>query len=392
MYENGVTMEGYKPLRFLEIVELLEAKAKEVYGNDIRLDPSSRLGQDIQLMAWQESRIQELLHELYTSFYIDTAEAVNLDNNLKLTGLNRKDSIKSRGFITIEGKEGLVIPKGFKVATEDNKVYLTMEESKITEGEANIPIIAEVAGKVGNVPANEIVYQFNPIRDITAVYNKEETYNGTDLEEDYEFRERHYESLSTGGGSSTEAIKAGLLGLEEVIDSDVEENDTMETNEDGIPAKSVHCIVYGGDDQLVAETIFKYKSGGIQAYGEQYFDVVDDDGDVYSVGFTRPKEKDIYVKVKVKPTDGYVGEDTIKRSIVNYIGGFDEDGIKYSGLKQGKGVIYSQVIRSVASLNGVLDVEVELSDNGTDYIISNIEVSRGNIAVTSFNKVVVEYV
>lgn len=389
MYEYGVTKEGFKPLRFLEIVDIMEMKAKELYGNDIRLDPSSRLGQDIALMAWNEARIHELLMDLYHSFYIDSSEGVHLDNNLKIAGRKRKGYIASRGKVTIEGDEGLIIPKGFKVCNEDNIIFLTTKEVELKGGKAEVSIIAEKAGEEGNLPAGDIKYQFNPIAGITKVYNEHETYNGADVETDYEFRERHYEAPSTGG-SSTEAIKSGVLSLEDVFDCDVYENVEM-VEKDGIPAKSIHTIVYGGEEQEIANTIFKYKSGGIRAFGEKYFEVIDEDGKIYDIGFTRPVEKDIYVKVKIIPDDGYVGKEAVIRSIINYIGGFDEDGIRYKGLKHNQDVIYNQVIRSVASLNGVLDTNIELSLDGKSYVKENLEIGSGFIAITDPEKVVVEY-
>ena len=159
----------------------------------------------------------------------------------------------------------------------------------------------------------------------------------------------------------------------------------------GIPPKSLACYVFGGSDEQVAEAIFQNKAAGIEAFGDRYVDQEDAKGRKHKIGFTRAKVDDVYVNLKLVKDENFKGEGAVKRAVLNYIGGIDEDGIEYAGLKLGKDVGLSKVIGAVMCLGGVADVAVELSKDGKSYIEATVEIPKNHIARTAPSKVMIRY-
>ena len=393
MGKYGVTINGFRRKTYNEILADLQARAREVFGDNINLSNTSFLGMWLQNEAWEIAELWELAEDVYFSPFVDTSEGNSLDGVGKYITIARKPAQKARGIVTIEGKEGTRIPKGFRVSDENvEKVFETIESKTIGEtGITDIPIISIYPGLDMNVGPYFITKAVNPIPGIDNIYNKESTIDGTNTETDREFRERYYRSISRGGSSTREAVEAALLDMDNVADAFVVENDTMEYKGD-IPPKSLYSLVEGGDDIDIAKTILKSKAGGIRAYGDTEIEVEDSKGVNHIIGFSRPIKKNVYVKLSIARDKGYPGDNVVKRAVINYIGGEDEDGIFYKGLKLGEDVVISKIMSSVMCLSGIKDIQVEISLDNENWQSVNIENDINEIAKTSYDKVVINHV
>ena len=98
------------------------------------------------------------------------------------------------------------------------------------------------------------------------------------------------------------------------------------------------------------------------------------------------------MNLKLLKDENYKGDDAVKRAVLNYIGGIDEDGIEYAGLKLGNDVVLSKVIGAVMCMGGVADVMVELSKDGKTYNEATVEIANNHIARTAPSKVMIRYV
>lgn len=393
MGKFGVTIDGFRRKSYNEILSDLQARAKEVFGDNINLSNTSFLGMWLQNEAWEIAELWELAEDVYFSPFVDTSEGSSLDGAGKYITIARKPAQKSRGTITIEGKEGTSIPRGFRISDEKiEKVFETIESMVIgNDGIVSIPIISISPRSDMNVGPYFITKAVNPIPGIDNIYNKESTINGANTETDREFRQRYYRSISRGGSSTRDAVEAALLDMDNVVDAFVIENDTMEYK-GSIPPKSLYSLVEGGEAINIAKTILKSKAGGIRAYGEKEVEVEDSKGISHIIGFSRPTKKDIYVKLSIKRDKGYPGDNVVTRAVINYIGGEDEDGIFHKGLKLGEDVVVSKIMSSVMCLNGIKDIQVEISTDKESWQSGNIENDIKEIAKTSYDKVVINYV
>ncbi len=389
--EFGLTEFGFRRKLYPECVADRIKRAKKVFGVNIDTSETSFLGKLIRNLSWDEAYLWELAEDVYNAPFVNSAEGAALDNVGMYLTITRRPATKSKTIVTIYGDDGIVIPKGFKVGTKKGVVFETLEDATISGGSVDVYVESIAAGKKNNVDEGTITEILNPVLGVNKVINVDASVGGLNTETDNEFRERYKKSYSRVGGSTVPAITAALLDIDKVVDCEVRENVTMETV-DGIPPKSVACFVYGGEDKDIAKVIYENKAAGIQAFGSTVIDIKDEKGAVHHIGFTRAKVEDIYIKLKIKREKDYKGDEAVKRAIINYIGGKDEDGIEYAGLKLGEDVIQSKVLGRVMCLGGVADIEAYISKDGKDWKKTNIEIARASIAKTSPDKVVIEYV
>ncbi|SMB95319.1 Uncharacterized phage protein gp47/JayE [Desulfonispora thiosulfatigenes DSM 11270] len=391
MVDFGLTAKGFKRKTYIDIQEDMEARARNLFGEDVNLSEKSPLGLYIRTNAWEISKLWEEAEKIYFSAYIDTAEGVSLSHVGKYIGTNKKGKVEAIGKIKITGTVGTRIPTGFLCSTTNEIFFQTMGDVIITNvGYVIVNIKAIEPGKIGNVSANSITEIVKPIPGVESITNLEPTQDGREVEDDYEFRERYDRSVSMGGSSTRESVEASLLSMDTIKDALVEENDTMQEN-NGIPPKSLAPFVYGGDDTEVAKTILNAKAGGIRSYGTTEIIVLDSKGRSHLIGFTRPTIKETYVKVTITKNEKYPsnGDDLIKTNIIKYIGGIDSDGTNYKGLGLGRDVIVSKIIFEVSKISGVDDVNIEVSVDGQTYSSLNILVSNKEVANTSPDKVLI---
>lgn len=389
----GININGFKRKTYIDIIQDMEKKAKELFGENIDLSERSPLGLTLKNIAWEISNLWESTEEVYNSAFVDTSEGISLDNTGKYIAVSRKPAQSAVGTITILGNKDVRIPVGFRVSTKEDKiVFETVEAGVIDDSETiDLKIKAIDTGIKTNVSAKRIIEIVNPISGIKQVYNNEATTNGLDTESDKDFRERYYRSVSLGGSSTRESVEAGILNIPNVTDAFVEENETMEYIDD-VPPKSLAPYVFGGDDTIIAETILKSKAGGIRSFGTTEIEVQDTQEKTHVIGFTRPSIKEIYINLNITKDIGYPGDEVVKRAVINYIGGTDNDEIEYKGLKLGENVVISKLMASVMCLKGIKDIEVEVSLDNVNFISENLEIQKKEIARTTFDKVVIEYV
>lgn len=393
MDKYGVTINGFRRKTYTDILANLQARAREAYGENINLSNTSFLGMHLQNEAWEIAEMWELAEDVYYSAFIDYNEGTSQDNTGKYITISRKPAQRSKGFITVAGNEGTRIRKGFRVATKDLiKVFETTVDGVISEsGTIILPIQSISPGLEMNVGAMTIKEIVNPISGVTEVYNSDITVDGVDIETDKDFRERYYRSVSRGGSSTRESVEAALLDMENVTDAFVDENETMDYIDD-IPPKSLAPYVFGGIDEDIAQVILTSKAGGIRSYGTTEVQTTDSKGVEHTIGFTRPFAKDIYINISITKDKDYPGEDVVIRAVLNYIGGEDKYGIAYKGLKLGEDVVISKLMASVMCLEGIKDIEVEVSTDNIDFVSTNIEIAKKEIAKTKFDKVMISYV
>ncbi|MCC8435408.1 hypothetical protein HP567_012710 [Brevibacillus sp. M2.1A] len=169
----------------------------------------------------------------------------------------------------------------------------------------------------------------------------------------------------------------------------VVENYKNVTDSDGRPPKSIEIYVLGGDPKEIAEAIFENKAGGIEPYGNQTETVKDDAGFEHIVRFRYAIEVPIQLRMTVVRSTSFPsdGASLLKTAAIKYIGGEDEDGIIYTGLNLGMPVIHSALVAVRTEVEGITDLIVELSKDGTTWTEGNIAIAPHQVAQTSFDKI-----
>lgn len=395
MADFGLTAQGFKRKTYTDILDSMKARARAFFGEDVNLTDRSPLGLFIQVVAWDQARIWEVVEKVYHAQHVDSAEGTQLDGVAKRISLTRRPAEKATGTITITGTSGTVITAGtLRVGTVTGVEFNLAENITIPEaGTVDAAITAVLAGKTGNVQPGTITEIVTPLAGVESVTNAEATAGGRDVETDYEFYNRYLLSLSSAGASTIDAIRAALLNVPGVRAANVVENMANAVDGEGRPPKSVQCYVLGGESQDVAEAIFDTKAGGIETVGDVPVTVKDDSGEDHTVKFSYAAEVSIYVKITITRNLKYQsdGDSRVKTEVTQYIGGEDADGTVYVGLGMRQKVVYSKLFEKVYQIEGIDDVDLELSTDGLTWVKANIDILSNQVATTSYDKVVITH-
>ena len=115
--EWGVTERGFHRPTYVELLDAVEYKARELFGNKANLTVRSPLGVFLRIFAWMLNLLFCLMEETYNSRFVDTAVGTSLYNLGKAIGLSLLPAQKASGYVTFTGAAGTPIPTGFLVRT-----------------------------------------------------------------------------------------------------------------------------------------------------------------------------------------------------------------------------------------------------------------------------------
>lgn len=396
MAQDILTALGFKRKRYEDYLPEQEAKARELFGEDVNLGEGSPLGQWVKLTAYQHAEANELAEKVWLSAHIDTAEGVALDYGVKKYGLRREQATPARGFIAVTTIIGKTIGAGaLIVETSDGIRYVNTAGGTATSTTLTLPITALENGPAGNVPANTITGIYTPIADVDAVTNPAVMVDGKNVETDDRLRERYYATMGRGGSSTTDGVRVAMLEVAGVRAAVVIENnlDTWSGGSvgQGNPPHCIAPVVLGGDPQEVAVAIHSKKAGGIRSYGTEVRTVKDKSGFDQTIGFSYATRAEIYVNVELSrnnlfPSNGAL---LVENEVIQYIGGTNIDNETYLGLGMAAPVYHAQVVGAILrNVPGIVDLTVTLRKGGTGgFTSANIPIGPVEVADTNAGRV-----
>ena len=247
--EWGLTERGFRRPTYTELLDALEYKARELFGSEANLTVRSPIGLFLRIFAWILNMLFSPIEDVYNSRFVDTAVGTSLYNLGKAIGLKLLSEQKSSGYLQITGTPGTIVPVGWLAGTVAGLQFVVMAQGEIgTGGTVLLPAQATTAGPEGNVAAGTVTVVINPgiPEGITAVTNPAAFDGGRARETDEEYRDRYYQSVDYAGGVNADAIRGEILqNVEGVYSAIVYENDTDETDSEGLPPHSIEAVVYG---------------------------------------------------------------------------------------------------------------------------------------------------
>lgn len=184
-----------------------------------------------------------------------------------------------------------------------NFEYTNLSPSLLTDGNVGKTIFC-TATATGPLAANigEVDQIITAVTGLDSVTNTTVATLGRNAETDTEYRDRRRESLAIIGSGTIDSIVDNVRAIEGVSRVTGVENTSEVTDGEGRPAKTFEIIVTGGEDQEIAEVIWKTKPAGIGTHGNinggngiPVKDISDND---QLVEFSRPVERALSVLVK----------------------------------------------------------------------------------------------
>lgn len=314
---------GYHFPTYNDILEDLVTQMQAIYGSGIYLGSDSK---DYQLLATFAEKIYDCFQTgqiAYNAHSPITAVGTGLDYIVALNGISRKTATRSMVTLTLTGTPGAVIANG--LASDESGVIWELPDSVTlnASGYASVVATCQQMGVV-EAMAGTITRIATPTAGWTSVTNPAPADTGEAVETDSELRARQAESTAQPTQSILTGLRGALQALDDVGRVAVYENDTDTTDDNGIAPHSIWCVVEGGDDDEVAETILLRKGLGCGTYGEETVVVTDDDGFDNEVNFSHVDYVDVDIAITLSRRSGYMAstESEIVSAIVNYLSEF----------------------------------------------------------------------
>lgn len=317
----------------------------------------------------------------FNQLSVYTATGTNLNAITSHLGMTWNKAKKAVGKITVTAEIGTQIPQAWGVETKSGVKFVTLNTSTITttERETDIEVIALNAGTDGNVSAGAITEQTEILTGIISINNKLNTLGGKDLETDTELRERYLKRLDRKSSFTTEGIKNYILKNTNVKKCQVIENDTDDFDSDGRLAHSYECICYGDTNDNILKALYEYKIAGIRTVGD-----ITKNFDEISVGFTRPTEKTIYLKVEVEAVKEIWKDDfkkIIKDIYLRYLDEVEPAGTIY---------LYKLIGEIYKNTSGIRTLKLKLGDVKYSEIEADYKLSAKEVAVANADDITIE--
>lgn len=350
--DTGITIETIETL-----LELIVADQLANIDAGLNTEADGLLGQLNALYAAALLTLWELLEEIWQAGFADTASGQSLTYMAAITGTIRE--VATNGTVTarFHGPDTTVVPEGteFFVVGRPESRFVTLAEQTIG-GAAYLDIACETTrpGSTQFALDGESIAMPNPPPDVTTPSAiAADSALGADEEGDDALRARREAELGRPGSATVEAIRADLLEVEGVDVAQVYENVTNVTDANGLPPKSIECLVYSESAPAytvadIVAAIWAAKPAGTETFGSLSSTTLDSAGDSHEMFYSEPLEIRTYMQITLTYDGDYIGDTVVKTAVGEWA---------LTRLTMGQDVIASEVIALVSGLAGVISVD-----------------------------------
>ena len=315
-----VTAEGISAPDYQTVLDTITGYFQQIYGSDSYLDPDSKDGQMVALVALAIHDANNTAITVYRSFSPSTALNDALTSNVKINGISRRAATNSTVDELLVGEPGTIITNGSVKDTNGiiwnfpAQVVIGIDGTAIATATCTTPgAVAALAGSVNkiNTPTRGWVSATNPLAATV----------GVAAETNAELRVRQSQSVALPSITPFEAVDGAIANIEGVTRHKLYENDQDTPDANGLPPHSIAAIVEGGDATVIANTLRGVKGQGSTPFGSTVIIVPDKYGSPHPVGFSRPVDVPVFVKITISPLTGYTSQvgDEIKAAVAAYI-------------------------------------------------------------------------
>ncbi|EDQ6395935.1 TPA: hypothetical protein G8140_000286 [Salmonella enterica] len=315
-----VTAEGISAPDYQTILDTLTSYFQQIYGSDAYLEPDSKDGQMVALVALAIHDANNTAISVYNCFSPVTGYGAALTSNVKINGIARKGATNSTVDLLLTGTAGTAITNG--TVKDTNNVIWRLPASVVigVDGAVTVTAICSNSGAVAAL-AGTITTINTPTRGWTSVTNPAAATVGAPAETDAELRIRQGQSVAIPSITPFEGVDGAIANIAGVTRHKLYENDTGKTDGNGLPPHSISAIVNGGDVTEIAKTIRGNKGQGVRTWGKTSVTVPDKYGNPHIISFSRPTDVPVYGKITLKVFAGYTSQIgvQIQQAVADYI-------------------------------------------------------------------------
>lgn len=334
--ENGLQLATAS-----ELLEDLQTKMRNIYGEDIVLDSSTPDGQWLNILVQKGIDVRGLISQLYNSFNPDNTQGALLDQRCAINNVYRKAGtfttvnvdITTNTTVTLQGLDSnynSVDATGYTIQDDAGNRFILANTQTLTAGTTSVLFRAEELGEVIVLP-NTITTPVTIVLGVVSVNNPTVAASiGSDEEKDADLKIRRRQSVALGSFGYLNGLQAALLQLDGVVDAKVYENDTDSTDANGIPEHSIWVVMDGGDSDDIANTIYSKKTPGCGMKGDITYNITTPANMTFTAKWDEAETQPLYIKFDIQPVVSGVAfnqaeiKDYIQKNLSYKIGEFVE--------------------------------------------------------------------
>ena len=204
--------------------------------------------------------------------------------------------------IVVEKTEDLKL-RIYDTTGMSSNILVTSENIMVEECVSNILFESEEYGAVV-IPDGFITKLYSNVDGFLAVTNDISPVLGRLEASDIEARQEYIKRCMTRSSNMLESIVSSLYSVTNVTSVKGYENDQDTMDSDGRPGHCIEIVIDGGDDSEIADVIYNKKASGIYSFGSKRFPISDEYGNIHDIGFNRPVENYVWLKVTLTAMDG----------------------------------------------------------------------------------------
>ena len=317
-----VTAEGISAPDYQTILDTLTSYFQQIYGSDAYLEPDSKDGQMVALVALAIHDANNTAISVYNCFSPATGYGAALTSNVKINGIARRGATNSTVDLVLTGTAGTSITNG---TVKDTNNVIWRLPALVTIGVGGTVTVTATCSNSGAVAAlaGTITTINTPTRGWASVTNPAAATVGAPAETDAELRIRQGQSVALPSLTPFEGVDGAIANVAGVTRHKLYENDTGATDSNGLPPHSISAIVDGGDVTEIAQTIRGNKGQGTATYGTTSVTVPDTYGNPHVISFSRSTDVPIFGHITLKAFTGYTSQIgvQIQQAVADYING-----------------------------------------------------------------------
>jgi len=309
----------------------------------------------------------------------DAATGVVQSASVQINGINRRAATASRVDLQLTGTPGTIIQLGQRVS-DPMQVVTFVTTAPITLGGVGVGVVPALAELTGPIPAQTgtLTNILTPVSGWASVVNLQDATPGELEESDSILRARRARTTEAPSQSTSEAIFSALSNIPGAEFVRLLVNNTLATDSRGIPGKSIAAVLQGGDDQLIAETLFLRTATGVGYFGNTARVITDRQGIDNQVRWIRPTPISVFIAINLTINDmrqfGADGVDRIIEAILAYAQNGAAalgvtTGFRQTGFLPGGNINVSRLYTPVNSIPG--------------HVVTNITVGLSSLTINS---------
>ncbi len=304
---------------------------------------------------------------LASQFNPETADGIFQDALAAIYFLQRQPATATTVVCECSGLRGTIIPAGSIVKSDNNYRFVSLDDAVISDtGSVAVTFVLTQTGIIP-VGANTVTNIVTQIAGWDTVNNSSAGITGRNTESRSEFYARIKRSAAVNSQGSINAIEAALANISGVTAVLLLENDTDTTVvKSGVTIQphSICISIYGGDNDEIAEIIYKKKDMGCGTVGNTPLSYINGKGTLYNYNILRPEPAPVGIYITIYNTDNLPAGITqsIKQAVFNNFQGLDGS----VPVKMGE-VLYASRFAQAVSGAGAVYKSIKISKDGNFY-------------------------